>query len=136
VQLPHLSSKQADVNTGSEAASSITRSTIRAPRPQLKGLKMRFLPTGFGAGDVGTLGDSDSEGEAPQGTAGLGMPDELNLPSRKEKRKHTASNGDEGTDSQAKKHKKQRTTEEAQRKEERRAKKEKKRAQQAAATKS
>jgi hypothetical protein len=136
VQLPHLSSKQADTNTGSEAAASITRSTIRAPRPQLKGLKMRFLPTGFGAGDAGTLGNSDSEDDTPRATVGLGMPDELNLPSRKEKRKHTALNGDAGTESLAKKHKKPRTADEAQRKEERRAKKEKKRAQQAAATKS
>jgi hypothetical protein len=110
VQLPHLSSKQADPNTGSEAAASITRSTIRAPRPQLTGLKMRFLPTGFGAG------------EAPRTTAGLGMPNELNLPSRKEKRKHTELNGDASIDSPTKKHKKQRTTEE------KKAKKEKKRA--------
>jgi hypothetical protein len=122
VQLPHLSSKQADPNTGSEAAASITRSTIRAPRPQLTGLKMRFLPTGFGAGDAGTLGDSDSEGEAPRTTAGLGMPNELNLPSRKEKRKHTELNGHASIDSPTKKHKKQRTTEE------KKAKKEKKRA--------
>jgi hypothetical protein len=85
VPLPHLSDKQADKNTGSEAAASITQSTIRAPRPQLKGLKMRFLPTGFGTGDAGTLGDSDDEREAPKATAGLGMPSELNLPSRKEK---------------------------------------------------
>jgi hypothetical protein len=136
VALPHLSAKQADKNTGSEAAASITRSTIRAPRPQLKGLKMRFLPSGFGTGDAGTLGDSDSEGDAPQATAGLGMPSELNLPSRKEKRKHTALNGDGGAESMAKKHKKHGATDDAQRKEERRAKKEKKRAQQAAAAKS
>jgi hypothetical protein len=97
---------------------------------------MRFLPTGFGAGDVGTLGDSDSEEDIPQATSGLSMPDELNLPSRKEKRKHTGLNGDGGTESMSKKHKKHRETDDAQRKEERRAKKEKKRAQQAAAAKS
>jgi hypothetical protein len=130
VQLPHLSSRQADVNTGSEAAASITRSTIRAPRPQLKGLKMRFMPTGFGSGDAGTLGNSDSEEDTPQETAGLGLPKELNLPSRKEKRKHTDVNGDDVSES-PKKQKKQRTAEELQRKEERRAKKERKRAQEA-----
>ncbi|KAL5121190.1 hypothetical protein ACEQ8H_001042 [Pleosporales sp. CAS-2024a] len=133
IQLPKLSSLQADQATGSEAAASITRSTIRAPRPQLRGLKMRFMPTGFGHGDAGTLGDSDSEGEGPRETAGPGMPGELNLPSRKEKRKHVELNGDSRTEAPAKKHKKPRTVEHVQRKEERRAKKEKKRAQEAAA---
>lgn len=136
VQLPKLSSQQADPNTGSEAAASITRSTIRAPRPLLKGLKMRFLPMGFGAGDAGTLGDSDSEGETPQATAGLGMPNELNLPSRKEKRKHIELNGDSRIEPPSKKYKKPRTAEDAQRKEARRAKKEKKHAQDAVASKS
>lgn len=131
VKLPHLSTKQADQNTGSEAAASITRSTIRAPRPQLKGLKMRFLPIGFGTGEAGTLGDSDSEAET-QAPAGLGMPGELNLPSRKEKRKHGVWNGDAAPESPSKKHKKHRSGEELQRKEERRAKKEKRRAQEAA----
>ncbi|KAF1920428.1 DNA-directed RNA polymerase I subunit RPA34.5-domain-containing protein [Ampelomyces quisqualis] len=135
VQLPRLSSKQADVSMGSEAAASITRSTIRAPRPQLKGLKMRFMPTGFGGGHAGTLGNSDSEEDTPQGTAGLGLPRELNLPSRKEKRKHAAVNGDDVIEP-PKKQKKQRSTEALQRKEERRAIKERKRAQEAAAAKS
>jgi hypothetical protein len=89
---------------------------------------MRFRPTGFGSGDAGTLGNSDSEDNVPKTTAGLGMPDGLNLPSRKEKRKHTALNGDVKADSPSKKHKKDRTAEDVQRKEERRAKKEKKRA--------
>lgn len=132
MRLPKLSSKQADQNTGSEAAASITRSTIRAPRPQVTGLKMRFLPTGFGGKDGGILGDSDGETESLQGTAGLGMPSELNLPSRKEKRKHADVNGSEAAASPSKKSKKHRTPEDKQRKEERRAKKEKKRAQEAA----
>ena len=130
MQLPHLSSKQADQNTGSEAAASITRSTIRAPRPQLKGLKMRFLPTGFSGMDVGTLGDSDSENDMPQETSGLGMPKELNLPSRKEKRKHVEVNGDALGDVPAKKAKKHRTAEE------KRARKEKKLAREADVAKS
>ncbi|KAF2827679.1 hypothetical protein CC86DRAFT_321965 [Ophiobolus disseminans] len=125
VQLPHLSSKQADQNTGSEAAASITRSTIRAPRPQLKGLKMRFLPTGFSGGDVGTLGESDSEDDTPQETAGLGMPNELNLPSQKKKRKHVDVNGDVPTEVPSKKAKKHRTPEE------KKARKEKKHSRQA-----
>ncbi|KAF2025036.1 hypothetical protein EK21DRAFT_104235 [Setomelanomma holmii] len=139
VKLPHLSSKQADPNLGSEAAASITRSTIRAPRPQLKGLKMRFRPTGFGNGAAGALGDSESEDELPQETAGLGTPDELNLPSRirKEKRKHAEANGEASTEAPSKKPKKHRTAEEQKQKDEaRRAKKEKKRAQEAALTRS
>jgi hypothetical protein len=79
---------------------------------------MRFRPTGFGGGDAGTLGDSESEEEVLHGTAGLSMP------SRKEKRKHTESNGD----ARAASSKKHRTAEDLQRKEERRAKKEKRRA--------
>jgi hypothetical protein len=94
---------------------------------------MRFLPTGFGSGDAGTLGDSESEEEMLHGTAGLGMPNGLNLPSRKrEKRKHTEVNDDARSGS-SKKHK---TVEDVQRKEERRAKKEKRRAQEAALAKS
>lgn len=97
---------------------------------------MRFLPTGFGSGDTGTLGDSDSEGDIAQETAGLGMPNELNLPSRKQKRKHTELNGDSRIEPPSKKPKKPRTAEDVQRKEERRAKKEKKRVQASVASKS
>ncbi|KAJ4365757.1 hypothetical protein N0V83_008377 [Neocucurbitaria cava] len=127
VRLPELSSKQADQNTGSEAAASITRSTIRTPRRQVKGLKMRFLPTGFGGDIAGTLGDSDSD-EAPRRTAGLGVPDGLNLPSRsrKEKRKHADVNGVRMEELPSKKSKKNRSPDEVQQKEEKRAKKEEK----------
>ena len=123
VQLPELSSKQANPKTGSEAAASITRSTIRAPRPQVKGLRMRFLPTGFGGAEGGILGDSDSEDEVPQERAGLAMPKGLNLPSKAEKRKQADVNME---DAPAKKSKKHRTPEEIKRKEEKKAKKEKK----------
>jgi len=124
VQLPHLTSRQADQNTGSEAAASITRSTIRAPRPQLKGLKMRFLPTGFGNGAAGTLGESDSENDA---AAEADETNELQLPPKKDKnkRKHREVNGDVPADAPAKKAKKHRTQED---KEAKREKKEKKRA--------
>ncbi|KAG9385961.1 RNA-polI-A34 multi-domain protein [Pyrenophora tritici-repentis] len=128
VQLPQLSSLQADQNTGSEAAASITRSTIRAPKPQVKGLKMRFLPTGFSGDDGGNLGDSESESEKLREPAGLGMPNGLNLPSKKQKRKHADVNGD-ATEVLAKKTKKHRTPEEEKRKAEKKARKEKKRAQ-------
>ncbi|KAI1547642.1 RNA-polI-A34 domain containing protein [Pyrenophora tritici-repentis] len=128
VQLPQLSSLQADQNTGSEAAASITRSTIRAPKPQVKGLKMRFLPTGFSGDDGGNLGDSESESEKLREPAGLGMPNGLNLPSKKQKRKHADVNGD-ATEVPAKKTKKHRTPEEEKRKAEKKARKEKKRAQ-------
>ncbi|EDU45807.1 conserved hypothetical protein [Pyrenophora tritici-repentis Pt-1C-BFP] len=115
-------------NTGSEAAASITRSTIRAPKPQVKGLKMRFLPTGFSGDDGGNLGDSESESEKLREPAGLGMPNGLNLPSKKQKRKHADVNGD-ATEVPAKKTKKHRTPEEEKRKAEKKARKEKKRAQ-------
>jgi hypothetical protein len=96
---------------------------------------MRFRPTGFGNGDAGTLGNSDSEDDTTQTTAGLGMPNELNLPSRKEKRKHVVLNGDAKIDAPSKKHKKDRSAEDIQRKEERRAKKERKRAKEAVTAK-
>ncbi|KAI4633441.1 hypothetical protein J4E83_001908 [Alternaria metachromatica] len=133
VRLPHLTTKQADQNTGSEAAASITRSTIRAPRPQVTGLKMRFLPTGFSGNDAGTIGDSDEETEVPQAIAGLAMPNGLNLPSKKPKRKHADVNGVDAPEVPAKKTKKQRDPEEIKRKEEKKARKEKKRAKEAAA---
>ncbi|KAE8846840.1 hypothetical protein HRS9122_03747 [Pyrenophora teres f. teres] len=128
VQLPQLSSLQADQNTGSEAAASITRSTIRAPKPQVRGLKMRFLPTGFSGNDGGNIGDWESESEKQREPAGLGMPNGLNLPSKKHKRKHTDVNGD-ANEVPAKKTKKHRDPEEEKRKAEKKARKEKKRAQ-------
>ena len=125
VRLPKLTSKQADPNAGSEAAASITRSTIRAPRPQVKGLKMRYLPLGFvGAESGGVLGDTDSEDDdVHQERAGLAAPNGLNLPTKAPKRKHTEVNGDEAPSKKVKKH---RTPEEIKKREEKKAKKEKK----------
>ncbi|KAF1922636.1 uncharacterized protein M421DRAFT_426705 [Didymella exigua CBS 183.55] len=125
VRLPKLTSKQADPRTGSEAAASITRSTIRAPRPQVKGLKMRYTPLGFtGAVSGGVLGDTDSEeDEVPQERAGLAAPNGLNLPTKAAKRRHSEANGDEVPTKKAKKH---RTPEELKKREEKKAKKEKK----------
>lgn len=125
INLPKLTSSQADQNTGSEAAASITASTIRAVKPQVKGLKMRFFPSGFEDSAPTTLGDSDDEGDAPA-PAGLGIPKGFDPPSRKEKkRKHEQSNVGEEVES-AKKHKKHRTAEEQQQRDEKKAKKEKK----------
>ncbi|KAH6637712.1 DNA-directed RNA polymerase I, subunit RPA34.5 [Boeremia exigua] len=123
VRLPKLSAKQADPNTGSEAAASITRSTIRAPRPQAKGLKMRYLPLGFvGADSGGVLGESDAEDDAvPQAHAGLAAPNGLNVPG-KAKRKLA----DAGEEAPAKKVRKQRSPEEVRKRDEKKAKKEKK----------
>jgi hypothetical protein len=125
VRLPKLSSKQADPNAGSEAAASITRSTIRAPRPQVKGLKMRYLPLGFvGSDSGGVLGDTDSEDDdVPQERAGLAAPNGLNLPTKAPKRKHTEANGEEAPSKKVKKH---RTPDEIKKREEKKAKKEKK----------
>ncbi|KAF1956531.1 hypothetical protein CC80DRAFT_472022 [Byssothecium circinans] len=126
VNLPNLSSLQADPNTGSEAAASITQSTIRAPRPQVKGLKMRYFPSGVADHTPVNLGSSDDENDAPPvRTAGLAVPNSIHLPVGK--RKHEDANGDERVESPTKKHRKHRTPEEIKRREERRARKEKKR---------
>lgn len=126
ISLPKLTSKQADQNTGSEAAASITASTIRAVKPQVKGLKMRFFPSGFEDSAPTTLGDSDDEADAPA-PAGLGVPVGFDPPARKEKkRKHEQSNAGEEAESSAKKHKKHRTAGEQQQRDEKKAKKEKK----------
>jgi hypothetical protein len=93
---------------------------------------MRFRPIGFGGDEPGILGDSDDEAAAPTETAVLGMPEELNLPSRKPKRKHADTNGDEELEAPPKKTKKHRDPEEVRRKEEKKARKEKKRAETAA----
>jgi hypothetical protein len=120
-RLPKLSSEQADQNTGSEAARSITASSIRAPRPQLKGLRMRYFHSGFGDPDPGILGDSESEDEEPSRTVTNGV-QALNKPG---KRKQEEVAGTEGAEAPVKKHKKHRTPEELKKREEKKAKKKK-----------
>lgn len=127
VDLPHLSSQQADPNMGSEAAASITRSTIRAPRAQVKGLRMRFFPSGVQDHTPVTLGSDDEEDAGSAPTAGLAVPNGVHLPVRSEKRKLADLHEDDKVESPVKKHKKHRTPEELKRREERRAKKDKKR---------
>lgn len=125
INLPKLTSRQADQNTGSEAAASITASTIRAVKPQVKGLKMRFFPSGYQDSAPAILGEPDSEFDTPQlPPAGLGVPKGLCPPAKKEKRKH--SKGEEEMEAPAKKHKTQRTEEEQAKRDEKKAKKEKK----------
>jgi hypothetical protein len=124
VNLPKLTSLQADPNTGSEAAASITRSTIRAPRPQVKGLKMRYFPSGVNDHTPISLGSDDEEdvpAPAPP-TSGLAAPSVVHLPVGKRKLEDT--NGEERT---TKKHKKHRTEEESKKREEKKARKEKNR---------
>ncbi|KAF2679070.1 hypothetical protein K458DRAFT_375478 [Lentithecium fluviatile CBS 122367] len=137
INLPKLSLKQADPNTGSEAAASITRSTIRVPRPQVKGLKMRYFPSGVADHTPITLGFSDSEDEAPPAPpAGLGVPNENHIGSKSEKRKHAEVNGDGAGEHPSKKHKKHMTAEEIQRKAQKKAKKERRRQKELAKMKS
>jgi len=137
VRLPELSHQQADVDSSSAAAASITRSTIRTPRAQVKGLKMRFLPSGFGGDAAGTMGNSDDETNAATKTTKLGMSVGLKLPSRqKEKRKHADLTGPESVEAPAKRSKQQhQSAEDLKRKAERRAKKEKRRAHEASSAK-
>ncbi|KAF2661589.1 hypothetical protein K491DRAFT_673889 [Lophiostoma macrostomum CBS 122681] len=125
-RLPRLSSKQADQNLGSEAAASITRSTIKAPRPQVKGLKMRYFHSGFGNQGPGTIGSSDSEAEAPP-PAGLGVMNGAPSLKKSEKRKHEQVNGVETSEGPVKKQKKHRTQDEIKQRAEKKARKEKKR---------
>ncbi|EME39807.1 hypothetical protein DOTSEDRAFT_82609 [Dothistroma septosporum NZE10] len=68
IELPNLSKKQADLNTGSNAAADIAQPPASEIRPQPKGLKMRYKPPGFGKGNPAMFGSSDDEAE--QSTSG------------------------------------------------------------------
>jgi len=65
VHLPNLTKAQADPASGSAAAASSNTNSTKPVRQQPKGLRMRFLPSGFGDEDPGTLGSSDSETPTP-----------------------------------------------------------------------
>ncbi|KAF2794987.1 hypothetical protein K505DRAFT_274122 [Melanomma pulvis-pyrius CBS 109.77] len=114
--------------TNSEPPSFITSTAVRAPRPQVKGLKMNFFPSGFSASEPGIVGSSDSETEAPvRAGSGPSTSNGTHAPHKPEKRKHNdESRSAERAVSPTKKHKKHRTPEEIRRKEEKRAKKDKK----------
>lgn len=62
-RLPNLSKQQANHTTGSTAAAQVDQPPVTHARPQPMGLRMRYKPSGFGVGDVGTMG-WDSENEA------------------------------------------------------------------------
>ena len=69
IVLPNLKAKQADVNTGSQAAGDIAQAPVSDARPQPKGLKMRYKPPGFGKGKPGLGSESDGdEDEVRQGS--------------------------------------------------------------------
>ncbi|KAI7352382.1 hypothetical protein KC354_g12021 [Hortaea werneckii] len=63
ITLPELSSLQASEVTGSAAAGDVAEAAVRTTRPQPKGLRMRYKPSGYGAGEPGMIGASDSETE-------------------------------------------------------------------------
>jgi hypothetical protein len=62
VDLPNLSKRQADLNTGSSAAANIAQAPLSVIRPQPKGLKMRYRPPGFGSGEPGRIGVDGAKG--------------------------------------------------------------------------
>ncbi|KAF2815008.1 uncharacterized protein BDZ99DRAFT_379113 [Mytilinidion resinicola] len=110
VQLPKLSSAQVNQRKGSKTPSTI------APRAQPKGLRMRFLPSGFGDVEPGIIGSSDSEAEARKPNSANGL-------HRPEKRKHEDTNGDRHE--RPKKAKKSKDPEHEKRKAEKKARKRK-----------
>ncbi|KAF2501260.1 hypothetical protein BU16DRAFT_555754 [Lophium mytilinum] len=108
IQLPKLSLAQANQGSGSKTPST------KAPRPQPKGLRMRFLPSGFGDVEPGTIGSSDSEAEVRK-------PSSANKLHPPKKRKHEDTNGDQHE--KPKKAKKSKDPEHEKRKAEKKARK-------------
>ncbi|KAK6005896.1 hypothetical protein QM012_007538 [Aureobasidium pullulans] len=64
INLPNLSAYQADPTTGSNAAANLKTPAISTPRPQPKGMRMRYKPPGFGDSDPGVIGSSEDESDA------------------------------------------------------------------------
>jgi len=64
IRIPNLSAYQADPNTGSNAAANVRTPAISVPRPQPKGMKMRYKPPGFGDEDPGLIGSSEDESDS------------------------------------------------------------------------
>jgi hypothetical protein len=122
VQLPDIVSNPPPPT--SKPQSFITSTAVRAPRPQIKGLKMNFFPSGSSNNERCLLGDTDSESEAPARTRPATVVSEL--PNGKRKHKEKSSTREEREGSATKKNKKHRTPEEMQAREEKKARKEKK----------
>lgn len=97
---------------GAEEFESITKSSVREHRKQVKGLRMRYFHSGFGDQDPGVLGDSESEDDAAAQAPKL---------NKAEKRRRS----DAGAEAPTKKHKKHRTPEELKKREEKKKRKEK-----------
>lgn len=68
IDLPNLTIRQANQNTGSAAAADVATAAVSTVRPQPKGLRMRFKPLGFGEGKPGQIG-SDTESDDGRGAA-------------------------------------------------------------------
>jgi hypothetical protein len=83
VRLPKIDSNPAHQKATEGPAAYIVTPFNKAPRPQPKGLRMRYFPTGFGDRDPGVLGSSDSEAEA--------LPVRTQPSKKAEKRKHGAA---------------------------------------------
>lgn len=77
ITLPNLSARQASQATGSAAAGDIAQASVRGVRPQPKGLRMRYKPSGFGPGKPGMIGsgsDSNDEDDRATGSASFQFP--------------------------------------------------------------
>ena len=126
VHLPNLAKTQADPASGSAAAASSNTNSTKPIRQQPKGLRMRFLPSGFGGEDPGTLGSSDSETPTPARPE-FKMPDGSRPTHRTEKRNHEEVNGtNQVRSSPVKKPKKTKGQDDSKKKMEKRARKKEK----------
>jgi len=109
IRLPKLSGKQADPSRGSDAAASYHTRATKSPRPQPKGLRMRFRPSGFGVEDPGIIGLSEDEDieMADQPSSEFRAPSWRELSKRPDKRKIGEADGaDQAASAPAKKSKK------------------------------
>ncbi|KAK5126324.1 hypothetical protein LTR85_010560 [Meristemomyces frigidus] len=77
ITLPNLSVRQASQMTGSAAAGDVAQASVRTIRPQPKGLRMRYKPSGFGPGKpaiIGSESESADEDDRPSGSASFQFP--------------------------------------------------------------
>lgn len=79
IALPKLSTRQADENTGSQAAGDIARAAVSEVRPQPKGLRMRYKPPGFGSGEPGIDGSSSESEPGLSSRPGVQFPKALGV---------------------------------------------------------
>lgn len=123
VHLPNLTKARVDPASSSAAAASSNTNSTKPVRQQPKGLRMRFLPSGFGDEDPGTLGSSDSETSTPARPA-FRMPDGPRPTHRTKKRNHEEMNGiNQVSSSPVKKPKKTKDQDDSKKKMEKKARK-------------